>query len=115
MTERFIAAALGGDLASLLELLAPDVTMWNDSGGKVAKASMHPVHGRDKVSRMITGFARTSAGVGVHYRQVNHDPAAVVFDGDDLFAVMVLDLTPDGEQISGVYTVANPDKLTHLD
>jgi hypothetical protein len=39
----------------------------------------------------------------------------VLFAGDTPYAVMVLDLTPDGGQVRGIYAVANPDKLTHVD
>ncbi|MQA15949.1 MAG: sigma-70 family RNA polymerase sigma factor [Pseudonocardiaceae bacterium] len=116
VTERFVAAALGGDLRSLLELLAPDVTMSIDGGGKVPKAGMRAVRGRDKVARLITGLAADQPGeLDIRYRQVNNDPSAVLFAGDSPFAVMVLDLTPEGEQVRSVYTVVNPDKLSHIE
>lgn len=113
VTERFIAAAVGGDLVSLLELLAPDVTVWTDGGGKVPKAGPRPVQGREKVARLITGFTRGADEFDIRYRHVNHDPSAVLFDRGTPIAVMVLDLTDDGDQIRGIYTVANPDKLSH--
>lgn len=116
VTHRFIAAALGGDLRSLLELLAPDVTVSIDGGGKVAKAGMRPVHGRDKAARLITGLvAGRPDELDISYQQVNNDPSAVLFAGESPFAVMVLDLTADGEQIRDVYTVVNPDKLSHIE
>jgi RNA polymerase sigma-70 factor (ECF subfamily) len=39
----------------------------------------------------------------------------VLFAGDTPYAVIVLDLTPDGSQVCGIYAVANPDKLSHVD
>ncbi|MFC0041355.1 RNA polymerase sigma factor SigJ [Actinomadura rayongensis] len=117
VTERFLAAALGGDLAALLDLLAPDVTMWTDGGGKAKGAALRPVTGRDKVARMISGVAarRAPADLEIRYRTVNGDPSAVLFDHDAPFAVMVIDLTAAGDQVAGIYAVTNPDKLSHLD
>jgi RNA polymerase sigma-70 factor (ECF subfamily) len=116
VTERFVAAVSGGDLPTLLHLLAPEVTLWADGGGKAPAAGLRPVHGRDKVARLLaSGVSRAPQGLGVRYRQVNGDPAALLFAGDAPFAVIVLDLTPDGEQVSGIYTVTNPDKLSRVD
>ncbi|WP_217545135.1 RNA polymerase sigma factor SigJ [Streptomyces sp. GbtcB6] len=114
-TERFVAAALGGDLQALLEILAPDVTVWIDGGGARQGAGLRPVQGREKAARMLAGYASRRAGdLDVHYRSVNGDDAAVLFSGDSPYAVMVMDLTPDGDQVSGVYVVTNPAKLTHV-
>jgi RNA polymerase sigma factor (sigma-70 family) len=114
-TERFVEAALGGDLQALLEILAPDVTVWIDGGGARQGAGLRPVHGREKAARMLAGYASRRAGdLDVHYRSVNGDDAAVLFSGDSPYAVMVMDLTPDGDRVCGVYVVTNPAKLTHV-
>jgi RNA polymerase sigma factor (sigma-70 family) len=113
VTEQFLAAALGGDLVALMRLLAPDVTLWSDGGGKSSLGGPRPVHGRDKVARLIAGTApETGRRVEVRYRRVNQDPAAILFDGDAPLAVMVLDLTADGSQVQDIYTVSNPEKLS---
>jgi RNA polymerase sigma-70 factor (ECF subfamily) len=116
-TERFVRAALGGDIAALMEILAPDVTVWSDGGGNRRPSGLRPVHGRDKVVRLLTGHgARPDvSALDVRYRRVNGDDAAVLFEGDSPFAVMVMDLTPEGDRISGVYIVSNPDKLAHVE
>ncbi|MBN6056838.1 RNA polymerase sigma factor SigJ [Nonomuraea sp. RK-328] len=115
VTERFLAAALGGDLDALMRVLAPDVTLWTDGGGRAQASLQRPVRGRDKVARLITGVtSHIPEGVEVGYRTVNGDPSAVLFDGDAPFAVMVVELGPDGDQVTGIYTVTNPDKLTHI-
>ncbi|WP_372441072.1 RNA polymerase sigma factor SigJ [Actinacidiphila acididurans] len=115
VTERFVAAALGGDLAGLMSLLAPDVTLWTDGGGK-ARSAPRPVRGRDKVARTLSGYAakRLPGTLDIQYRQVNGDPSAVVFSGDSPYAVMVIDLDPDADTVTDVYVVTNPDKLSGM-
>jgi RNA polymerase sigma-70 factor (ECF subfamily) len=108
-TERFVRAALGGDIAELMEVLAPDVTAWTDAGGKRKPASLRPVHGRDKVARLLTSGRGGPSNPVFRYRRVNGDDAAVLFDGDAPFAVLVLDLTSEGDRVRGIYVVANPD------
>ncbi|MGW2706819.1 RNA polymerase sigma factor SigJ [Streptomyces sp. NPDC001340] len=117
VTERFLAAALGGDLDALLRILAPEVTLWGDAGGKGrAPAGLRPLHGRDKVARLLAAAAPHSGkGLDIAYRTVNGAPSALLFAGDTLYAVLVLDLTADGDQVCGIYVVANPDKLAHVD
>ncbi|WP_405014077.1 RNA polymerase sigma factor SigJ [Kitasatospora sp. NBC_01539] len=115
VTERFAAAVGGGDLHALLELLAPEVTLWADGGGKAVAAGLRPVHGRDRVARvLVQGAGRTGTGLEVRWARANGDPSALLFRGDTPFGVLVLDLTPDGEQVAGVYFLTNPDKLTHV-
>ncbi len=115
VTERFLAAALGGDLDALLRILAPEVTLWSDGGGKTRAAGLRPLHGRDKVARLFAALAPGSGrGLDVAYRSVNGDPSALLLAGDTPYAVLVLDLTPDGEQVCGIYTVSNPDKLSRV-
>jgi RNA polymerase sigma factor (sigma-70 family) len=116
-TERFVAAALGGDIAALMEILAPDVTVWTDAGGKRRRAGLRPVHGRDKVIRLLTSYTSRGGGeveLDIRYRRVNGDDSAVLFAGESPYAVMVMDLTPEGDRVSGVYIVSNPDKLAHV-
>ncbi|MFI0452752.1 RNA polymerase sigma factor SigJ [Actinomadura sp. 6N118] len=116
VTERFLHAIIGGDLEALLRVLAPDVTLWADGGGKAVAAGLRPLHGRDKIARLIIAIShrRPLANLNIRYRTVNGDPSALLFSGDAPFAVIVLDLTPDGEHVSGIYTVTNPDKLARL-
>jgi RNA polymerase sigma factor (sigma-70 family) len=115
VTERFVAAIAGGDLPALLRLLAPEVTLWADGGGKAAAAGLLPIHGRDNVARLLTRAAgRSARAIDPRYRQVNGDPAVLLFAGDAPFAVIVLDLASDGEQVRGIYAVTNPDKLARV-
>lgn len=103
-TERFVRAAIGGDIASLMEILAPDVTVWTDSGGNRKPAGLRPVQGRDKAVRLINSFAARRRGpqdLELRYRRVNGDDAAVLFEGDSPYAVMVMDLTPEETRCPG--------------
>ncbi|MER6576727.1 hypothetical protein [Nonomuraea sp. NPDC001023] len=98
-----------------MELLAPEVTLWADGGGKSAVGGPRPVRGRDKVARLLVArTAQPMDGLDIQYRETNGDPSAVVFVENAPFAVMVVDLTSDGSQVRDIYTVANPDKLSRV-
>ena len=115
VTERFVAAVAGGDLDALMQALAPEVIMWTDGGGK-ARALGAPVHGRDKVARVILGhaFRHPIPDLGIRYRRVNGEPSALLMSGSALHMLIFLDLIPGGDQARGIYIVTNPDKLSRL-
>ena len=115
LTALFLAAADGGDMASLLERLAPDVVFYGDSGGKGETTFITPVIGRDRVAQVIRfSFERTvQLGASLAAAWVNGQPGVLVRDADGkLVAVIVLDVL-DG-QVLAIRTVANPEKLRHL-
>ena len=114
VARRFFAAAEGGDLAALLELLAPDVVMVGDGGGK-AWAAARPSHGRERVARFMLGLARRGPKMGARLdlAWVNGQPGAVTYDAEDrVINVFALDIA-DG-LVQAVRSVINPDKLHHL-
>ena len=114
LTALFLAAADGGDMASLLERLAPDVVFYGDSGGK-GESFISPVLGRGRVAQVIRfSFERTvQLGASLGAAWVNGQPGVLVRDADgNLIAVIVLDVL-DG-QVLAIRTVANPEKLRHL-
>lgn len=114
VTERFVAAAMGGDLEELLAVLSPDVTLWTDGGGTGPATSLRPVHGRMPVAQVFLAVAAAGLdGYRVGWRTVSGDPCAVVFDGDAPLAVVVLDVAAD-DSVIGIYSVTNPAKLTHV-
>lgn len=116
VTETFLAASFGADLDVLMEILAPDVTMWTDSGGKVA-AARQVVRGRDKVARLIVGTVGKGRlpPVQLRYAVVNGEPGLLVTLDDRLYGVAVVELSADGQQVASIYGVLNPEKLTHID
>jgi RNA polymerase sigma-70 factor (TIGR02957 family) len=114
LATRFFAAAEEGDLEGLEELLAHDVVMRADGGGK-APALARAVHGRTRVARtMISGMrALTRFGITRRREDVNGQPGALLIDRQGkLVAVMSLDVAEG--QIQGVSSIINPDKLQHL-
>ncbi|MEV0293022.1 RNA polymerase sigma factor SigJ [Nocardia sp. NPDC050710] len=116
VTEKFLAAQIGGDVTALLELLAPDVTFWSDGGGK-SRAALRPIHGPGKIVRLLTSPMVVDGvpDLGIQYRWVNGDPSAVVLSGGAPYAVVVLDIDPETAKVRGIYAVRNPDKLSHID
>ncbi len=112
LTERFLAAAAGGDLAELLSLLAPDARLVGDSGGK-SKAPLRIIDTADKVGRFLCGVAKGSESVYEYrFAELNGGPAVVAFlDGrpDSVFQVDVRD-----GHVQCVYIIRNPDKLQSL-
>jgi RNA polymerase sigma-70 factor (ECF subfamily) len=125
MTQRFLAASLEGDLASLMSLLARDVTLVADGGGK-ARAPMRTIAGADKVARWLVAIS-TPKGIGAFLTSVglptdcelsfdivdvNAAPAAVIYA--DGHPINVISVALDDGRIKEIYFVANPDKLAHV-
>jgi RNA polymerase sigma-70 factor, ECF subfamily len=115
VTERFIAAAAGGDINTLMQLLAPDVTLWTDGGGKVRQA-MRPVVGGRKVATWFAGVAsRPYEGImledmAMELVDLNGSPGIVFTSGSRVIATLTLDLDDTG-RVAAIHNVANPDKL----
>jgi RNA polymerase sigma-70 factor (ECF subfamily) len=116
LARRFFEAAGAGDLEGLLSLLAADVVAYADGGGK-GIAFPKPVHGRDKVGRLLIGAAGggVRAGVvGMRSVEINGQPGAVFIDADGRpIAAVSLDIVDD--QVQTVHAVSNPEKLRHLE
>ena len=114
MTERFMTAAATGDMDGLMAMLAPDATWTADSGGK-ASAARRPVVGADKVAKVMVGlfrFTERMADVRVETAVYNGAPAVVVYSGDQLEGVFLVEII-DGK-ITHLYAMRNPDKLTGI-
>jgi RNA polymerase sigma-70 factor (TIGR02957 family) len=115
LTERFFAATTGGDINELMELLAPDVTLWTDGGGKVRQA-IRPIIGADKVIRWLAGAAsRPYEGVEIgamttEVVDINGAPGIVFGGNGRIIATLTVDVNTDG-RIVAIHNVANPDKL----
>jgi RNA polymerase sigma-70 factor (TIGR02957 family) len=115
LATRFFAAAEEGDLEGLEQLLAHDVVLRADGGGK-APAFKQSIHGRVRAAKTLIGGLRASARFGTFRARralINGQPGALFADEDgNLGAVIALEFA-DG-QIQTVSWIANPDKIRHL-
>jgi RNA polymerase sigma-70 factor (TIGR02957 family) len=117
VTDRFLAAAAGGDIEALMTVLAPDVTLLTDGGGK-ARAALRPITGNRKVARWLVGVVgRPFMGVpvsdmSVAAAEINGSPGTLITAGDR--AIAALTLAVSGGRVTAIQLLANPDKLTAI-
>lgn len=115
LARQFFAAAERGDLAGLEALLAHDVELSGDGGGKVP-ALARSLHGRSRVAAVLVKAIRGLGELpGVSWRpvEVNGGAGALFVDGEqNVMGVMALDIV--GGQVTSIQGIVNPDKLSHL-
>jgi RNA polymerase sigma-70 factor (ECF subfamily) len=116
LARRFFEAVQADETQGLVRLLAADVVVYGDGGGK-APASLRPVYGRERVVQLMGQFKPWwFQRLGVHsvrYAEVNGQPGALYLDPDGHpVAVVSLDIADD--LVQTVHTITNPDKLRHL-
>ncbi|MFI0808605.1 RNA polymerase sigma-70 factor [Streptomyces echinatus] len=113
LTERLLAAVAEGDLEGLMSMLALDVRLVGDSGGK-AKAPVRTLHTADKVGRFLVGAAARSvpADLSLSVLEVNGGPAVLLLSGGRPDSLFQLDIADD--RVTAVYVLRNPDKLRYL-
>jgi RNA polymerase sigma-70 factor (ECF subfamily) len=109
---RFLAAAGSGDVQALLDVLAPDVVLVADGGGRAA-AARQPIHGAERVATFLSGLERAAPGATLGVAWFNGAPAIRIdLEGTLDTAVTV---TVEEGRITRIYAVRNPDKLHRLD
>jgi RNA polymerase sigma-70 factor (TIGR02957 family) len=114
LAARFFAAAEQGDLPGLEALLASDVELTGDGGGKVP-ALAQSLRGRSRVAQMLISWLQLGTRVpGVlRFVEVNGGPGALYLDEQQrLIGVLALDIA--GAEIKGISSIVNPEKLMHL-
>jgi RNA polymerase sigma-70 factor (ECF subfamily) len=112
VTQEFLAATWSGDLDQVVSLLAPDVVLVSDGGGK-RKAAIRPLLGAGKVARWLLGLFQTDPKIAtfdIRLAEVNGEQAVIAYDGGLVDSVAFLELDAD-DVISRIYVVRNPDKL----
>lgn len=110
--ERFLEAALTGQLQALLDVLAPDVVLHSDGGGKVS-AARRAVYGPERVAALLLGLAAKFGGAAApEFVELNGLPAVAFREDGRVTTVFQLE-RQDG-LITGVYAMRNPDKLGRL-
>ncbi|WP_374314640.1 nuclear transport factor 2 family protein, partial [Microbacterium sp.] len=105
----FAAATATGDLAALVAVLAPDVVLRADGGGRVS-AARRPVVGADRVARFVLGLPHLVPEAQVEPTLTADGLAFLVTVKGSADAVISLAVA--GGRITDVYIVRNPDKLT---
>ncbi|MGO9207264.1 MAG: RNA polymerase sigma-70 factor [Candidatus Limnocylindrales bacterium] len=114
LARRFFEAVGAGTTDRLVDLLAADVVLYTDGGGK-GPAFPQPIYGQERVTRLFSHYRPAALGaVAQRFAEINGQPGVVFFDGQSR-AVGVIALDVAGGQIVAVRTITNPEKLRHLD
>lgn len=108
LTAAFRHAATTGDIASLVQLLHPDVTLRSDGGG-IARAALNPIFGPDKVARFVVGVLARQAHTILTLRET-HSGTVLIFDREGIISG-VLELVTHTGAIQDVLIQWNPHKL----
>lgn len=109
----YYQAVQSGEMAPLLDLLAEDVTLWADGGGRARAAVLRPIRGREAVARLSLGQRRFwPTRYRAELREVNGQPAMVMRDGERTWSVVTI--TVEEGRISEIWVVANPEKLARV-
>jgi RNA polymerase sigma-70 factor (TIGR02957 family) len=117
VTERFLAAAAGGDIDGLMTVLAPDVTLLTDGGGK-ARAPLRPIAGATKVARWIaavtggTWMGMATSDMSLVAAEINGSPGTLIMAGGRPVAALTLAVAD--ERVTAIQLLANPDKLSAI-
>ncbi len=113
LAKAFFDASRTGEVAPLQALLAQDVILYSDGGGKRI-AALNPIYGDLNVARFIAGVATKIPATGLTWRYeiVDGLPGIVVIDNGEVMHTMALEI--DDGKITAIYVVRNPDKLRHV-
>lgn len=115
VADAFFAAARSGDTAALQSLLAEEVTLHTDGGGRVS-AALNVIFGADRVSRFFAGLARKRDHAPPRFAmrlQLNGQPGVLTVEDDGHRQTLAVEI--EGGRVTAVYVTRNPDKLRHLD
>jgi len=115
LLERFAHALQQPDRETLRALFTEDALHVSDGGG-VVTASLHPLHGAERLARLYLQVALEQSRQGVRHQlhQLNGSPALLSWHGDTLISASWIDMDADGERITAIHTLRHPDKLARL-
>jgi len=111
LLEKFLAAAGTGDRKAVMALLAEEVEYMADGGGKVV-AALKILRGPERIGWLYHCIARRFLGLNYRLIRVNGELGAVCTMHGKLFSI--LSFVTDGERISRIYVIRNPDKLAGI-
>ena len=114
LLQQFLEAVEEGDLDGLTQLLASDVTLWTDGGGKVRGAATRSLHGPEVVARFMIASQRfIQAMFTTDITQVNGEPALLLRVEGHPFSVVSVSIAQ--QHIVEIRVIAAPEKLRHLE
>jgi RNA polymerase sigma-70 factor (ECF subfamily) len=110
ITEKFMVAAGGGDIAALMQVLSPDVVLVTDGGG-IRQAALRPIRGADRVLRWLAGVLEKPEANVFEFtlRQVNGELAIVATTPEGIDGVIFV--TVEDDRITALHGIRNPEKL----
>jgi RNA polymerase sigma-70 factor (ECF subfamily) len=111
LTKEFLRVTEAGDVDALSKMLAEDVTVWADGGGRVT-AARNPISGADRVARYLVGVREKARSARFEVAPVNGEPGLRVWVGQRLVGAAAVEW--HGERVAAVRLVLNPEKLGHL-
>ncbi len=113
IVSAFLAASRSGDLATLTQLLASDVRLVADGGGK-ASAALNVIEGAGRVAAFLAGAVRKgwTDDLTVEFDTINGLPGVIVSGAHGVIQTTAVEF--DGDAIKTIYVVRNPEKLRHL-
>lgn len=109
LLRRFMTAVDARDEQALLALFTPDSSWTADGGGRTA-ATPRPIHGADRIAKLVLGLTKHLTARTMRLAIVNGEPGVHVFVEGRLTAAMAIDV--EGDRIAAIYAVVNPDKLS---
>jgi RNA polymerase sigma-70 factor (ECF subfamily) len=118
VTQRFLDAAIGGDIDRLMTVLAPDVVLTTDGGGLV-KSPLRPIRGADKVSRYLAAIAMGAGYKGFaasdmtfELTEINRGPGALIIAGGQPIVAITWQVA--GGLVMAIQFITSPDKLAPI-
>ena len=113
LVSAFVNAARSGDLQTLMGLLADDVRVMTDGGGKVTSA-LNVIEGADRTARFVVGAVSKGLPEGstIRLAPINGLPGLIVYRPDGSVQSVAFEIAHN--LVRAIYSVSNPEKLSHL-
>ena len=113
LLSAFISASRSGDIERLTRMLASDARLVTDGGGKVP-AALNVIEGNDRIAAFLAGVVRKgfTDDMSVRFEMVNGLPGLLILGPNGLVQTNAFEF--DGDAVTAIYIVRNPDKLKHL-
>ena len=111
--SRFVEASAGGDLKPLFDLLADDITLYSDGGGKVL-AALRPLRGKERIIRFLNrALPQQDSDTSLELCQVNRQPALRICLDSSVIGIVTLHFVQG--KLQQIFVVKNPDKLVNTE